>query len=83
MKCDLMLDGIWNVTRDSTSCLAQRLKGAITTAAKSLFYALKFFFLEKPRRFSDGKSYERAGAWQKEMTPLFQREMGCGVLRDV
>jgi len=40
MKCDLMLDGIWNVTRDSTSCLAQRLKGAITTAAKSLFYAL-------------------------------------------
>jgi len=39
--------------------------------------------LEKPRRFSDGKSYERAGAWQKEMTPLFQREMGCGVLRDV
>jgi len=44
MKCDLMLDGIWNVARDSTSCLPQRLKGAKTTAAKSLFYALQFFF---------------------------------------
>jgi len=70
--------GDWRGTRTTRS--GQRLKGATATAVKSRFYVQKFCFRETSRM---DKSYERGGARQKEMTPLFQGEKGRGAFREM